>query len=71
MTAAELLAAMSPDDQAWVDQIERRATALKIAIDSNRKIRSDQRLASMRMVDAAVRSVKFEVGPQSQREEAL
>lgn len=60
MTAA-LMAAMSPDDQAWVGQVERQATALKIAIDSNRKIVPAARLASMRMVDAAVGAVRLEV----------
>jgi len=49
---------MSPDDKAWLGQIERHATALKIALESNRKIPGDVRLASMRIVDAAVRTAR-------------
>jgi hypothetical protein len=52
---------MSPDDQAWAEQVERRATALKIAIDSNRKVNAALRLASMRLVDVAVKSATEEV----------
>lgn len=69
MTTAELLATLSPDDQAWISQMERHATALKIAIDSNRKIISAARLAAMRTVDAAVRAARYEIEPRPTREE--
>lgn len=55
---------MSPDDHAWVGQMDRHATALKIAIDSNRKIPSQFRLASMLMIDAAINNIRCDVDPQ-------